>query len=77
MLKRDFSSPTLEDHFNKTVLPKVMQVLLYLSGKRLASSVFVLLICNLILFILYCYSCLSFSRLSYRNVVVDTFGREL
>ena len=27
MLKRDFSAPTLEDHFNKTVLPKVMQVL--------------------------------------------------
>jgi len=26
VLKRDFSSPTLEDHFNKTVLPKVMQV---------------------------------------------------
>lgn len=24
--KRDFSAPTLEDHFNKTVLPKVMQV---------------------------------------------------
>ena len=27
VLKRDFSSPTLEDHFNKTVLPKVMQVM--------------------------------------------------
>ena len=27
VLKRDFSAPTLEDHFNKTVLPKVMQVL--------------------------------------------------
>lgn len=26
VFKRDFSSPTLEDHFNKTVLPKVMQV---------------------------------------------------
>ncbi|CAC5381935.1 microfibrillar-associated protein 1-like [Mytilus californianus] len=25
-LQQDFSSPTLEDHFNKTVLPKVMQV---------------------------------------------------
>ena len=24
--KRDFAEPTLEDHFNKTVLPKVMQV---------------------------------------------------
>lgn len=24
--KRDYSAPTLEDHFNKTVLPKVMQV---------------------------------------------------
>ncbi|ESN92455.1 hypothetical protein HELRODRAFT_186127 [Helobdella robusta] len=24
--KRDFTAPTLEDHFNKTVLPKVMQV---------------------------------------------------
>ncbi|XP_028678715.1 microfibrillar-associated protein 1 [Erpetoichthys calabaricus] len=24
--KRDFSAPTLEDHFNKTILPKVMQV---------------------------------------------------
>ncbi|XP_036606865.1 microfibrillar-associated protein 1-like [Trichosurus vulpecula] len=24
--KRDFSAPTLEDHFNKTTLPKVMQV---------------------------------------------------
>ena len=24
--KRDFAQPTLEDHFNKTVLPKVMQV---------------------------------------------------
>jgi len=24
--KRDFSEPTLEDHFDKTVLPKVMQV---------------------------------------------------
>ncbi|XP_070699825.1 microfibrillar-associated protein 1 [Pempheris klunzingeri] len=24
--KRDFSEPTLEDHFNKTILPKVMQV---------------------------------------------------
>uniref|UniRef100_A0A4W3I408 Microfibril associated protein 1 n=1 Tax=Callorhinchus milii TaxID=7868 RepID=A0A4W3I408_CALMI len=26
LYKRDFSSPTLEDHFNKTILPKVMQV---------------------------------------------------
>lgn len=26
ILKRDFSAATLEDHFNKTVLPKVMQV---------------------------------------------------
>jgi len=26
VLKRDFSAPTLEDHFEKTVLPKVMQV---------------------------------------------------
>ena len=26
MFKRDFSAPTLEDHFNKTILPKVMQV---------------------------------------------------
>uniref|UniRef100_F6ZCG0 Microfibrillar-associated protein 1 n=1 Tax=Monodelphis domestica TaxID=13616 RepID=F6ZCG0_MONDO len=24
--KRDFSAPTLEDHFNKTILPKVLQV---------------------------------------------------
>lgn len=23
---RDFAKPTLEDHFDKTVLPKVMQV---------------------------------------------------
>jgi microfibrillar-associated protein 1 len=26
VLKRDYSSPTLEDHFDKTILPKVMQV---------------------------------------------------
>ncbi|XP_067128709.1 microfibrillar-associated protein 1 [Centruroides vittatus] len=26
IFKRDFSAPTLEDHFNKTILPKVMQV---------------------------------------------------
>lgn len=26
MFKRDFAQPTLEDHFDKTVLPKVMQV---------------------------------------------------
>ncbi|XP_076343439.1 microfibrillar-associated protein 1A-like [Tachypleus tridentatus] len=26
VLKQDFSAPTLEDHFNKTILPKVMQV---------------------------------------------------
>lgn len=26
VFKRDYSSPTLEDHFDKTVLPKVMQV---------------------------------------------------
>lgn len=26
IFKRDYSAPTLEDHFNKTVLPKVMQV---------------------------------------------------
>lgn len=26
VFKRDFSTPTLEDHFNKTILPKVMQV---------------------------------------------------
>ncbi|CAB1339103.1 unnamed protein product [Coregonus sp. 'balchen'] len=25
VFKRDFSAPTLEDHFNKTILPKVMQ----------------------------------------------------
>lgn len=24
--KRDFAKPTLEDHFDKTVIPKVMQV---------------------------------------------------
>ena len=29
MLKRDVSGATLEDHFDKTILPKVMQV-----GKR-------------------------------------------
>lgn len=27
MYKQDFSSPTLEDHFDKTILPKVMQVI--------------------------------------------------
>jgi len=26
VLKRDFAEPTLEDHFDKTILPKVMQV---------------------------------------------------
>lgn len=26
VLKQDFSAPTLEDHFDKTILPKVMQV---------------------------------------------------
>ena len=26
VFKRDFAQPTLEDHFDKTVLPKVMQV---------------------------------------------------
>ena len=26
IFKRDYTAPTLEDHFNKTVLPKVMQV---------------------------------------------------
>ena len=26
MFKRDFAGATLEDHFDKTVLPKVMQV---------------------------------------------------
>ncbi len=26
VLKRDIAEPTLEDHFDKTVLPKVMQV---------------------------------------------------
>ena len=26
MFKRDFGQATLEDHFDKTVLPKVMQV---------------------------------------------------
>lgn len=26
VFKRDFSSATLEDHFDKTILPKVMQV---------------------------------------------------
>lgn len=31
MYKRDFSAPTLEDHFNKTILPKVMQVSCFLS----------------------------------------------
>ena len=35
VLKRDFSAPTLEDHFNKTVLPKVMQVCV---SQRLSTS---------------------------------------
>lgn len=26
VFKQDFSAPTLEDHFDKTILPKVMQV---------------------------------------------------
>ena len=28
MYTQDFSNPTLEDHFDKTILPKVMQVCL-------------------------------------------------
>jgi len=39
VLKRDFSAPTLEDHFNKTVLPKVMQVLLTVHISLLYGSV--------------------------------------
>lgn len=33
--KRDFSAPTLEDHFNKTILPKVMQVGVLAEGAQL------------------------------------------
>uniref|UniRef100_A0A8D2ZZ45 Microfibril associated protein 1 n=1 Tax=Scophthalmus maximus TaxID=52904 RepID=A0A8D2ZZ45_SCOMX len=33
--KRDFSAPTLEDHFNKTILPKVMQTHLFMKYKYL------------------------------------------
>jgi len=29
LYKRDFSAATLEDHFDKTILPKVMQVSLF------------------------------------------------
>ena len=32
--KRDFAKPTLEDHFDKTVIPKVMQVSAYNSVKQ-------------------------------------------
>ena len=32
--KRDFSAPTLEDHFNKTILPKVMLVGALAGGRR-------------------------------------------
>lgn len=32
--KRDFSAPTLEDHFNKTILPKVMQVGVRVEGAQ-------------------------------------------
>ena len=31
--RRDFTNPTLEDHFDKTVLPKVMQVTYSLASK--------------------------------------------
>lgn len=34
MYKRDFSAPTLEDHFNKTILPKVMQVSVLAEGAQ-------------------------------------------
>lgn len=38
MYKRDFSAPTLEDHFNKTILPKVMQVSLVPAPGAASSS---------------------------------------
>ena len=34
---RDFAKPTLEDHFDKTVIPKVMQVSVHL-GNHLLST---------------------------------------
>lgn len=55
MFKRDFAKPTLEDHFDKTVLPKVMQVCMYmcsvvvqcvctLCSKHLRSSLHILML---------------------------------
>lgn len=35
VFKRDFSAPTLEDHFNKTILPKVMQVSTSINTNRM------------------------------------------
>lgn len=35
VFKRDFSEATLEDHFDKTVLPKVMQVIFHSTLKRI------------------------------------------
>ena len=35
---RDFSCPTLEDHFDKTILPKVMQVRTLWTGIALTSD---------------------------------------
>ena len=68
VFKRDFAKPTLEDHFDKTVLPKVMQVcVVYVVGYVCVCVCYVGYVCCAYAHQYYRYGCITYTSTFFAN----------